>query len=76
MAPYLFNYEIMLDAKRKGHKFYDLYGVSPAGDDKHKWAGISVFKRNLGGTYQYFGPALDLVYDQAGYEEYLHSLQR
>ncbi len=71
MAPYLLNYTIMLHAKALGYKWYDLYGVAPTDDPAHPWAGISVFKRNLGGVDVHFIPVLDYVFDEATYGDYL-----
>jgi lipid II:glycine glycyltransferase (peptidoglycan interpeptide bridge formation enzyme) len=35
---------------------FDLWGVAPSDDVKHKWAGISKFKKGFGGTtIQYLG---------------------
>ncbi len=71
MAPYLLNYTIMTRAKARGCRWYDLYGVAPTTDPQHPWAGISAFKRNLGGVDVHFVPALDYVYDEAAYRMYL-----
>lgn len=37
------------DAKKAGLERFDLFGVSPIGDESHRWAGISKFKRSFGG---------------------------
>lgn len=37
------------DAHQKGYKHFDMYGVSPADQPNHKWAGFSKFKRSFGG---------------------------
>ena len=73
MAPYLLHFEAMRAARERGHRWYDLYGVSPADQPGHPWAGISAFKRKFGGLELCFVPALDLVYDDAGYGAYLRS---
>ncbi len=74
MAPYLLNYRIMLQAKARGFKWYDLYGVAPNADPEHIWAGISVFKRNLGGIDVHYIPALDYIYDREIYQAYQRSI--
>lgn len=38
------------DAKARGFKTFDLWGVAPADDPKHPWAGLSFFKKRFGGT--------------------------
>ncbi len=50
MAPYLLHWELMKDAKSKGIRFYDWWGVAPLdAESNHPWAGISRFKRGFGG---------------------------
>ena len=52
MAPHLLHWKIIQDARNRGYKYYDLFGVNP--DDKnHKaykksWKGISRFKAGFG----------------------------
>ncbi|MBI1856673.1 peptidoglycan bridge formation glycyltransferase FemA/FemB family protein [Candidatus Saccharibacteria bacterium] len=41
---------LILDAKKRGFKEFDFYGVSPPGDELHRWAGHSKFKRSFGGV--------------------------
>jgi peptidoglycan pentaglycine glycine transferase (the first glycine) len=57
MGPYLLHFELMKDAKVKGLKFYDWWGVAPEGAAKsHSWSGISRFKRGFGGKeVEYLG---------------------
>lgn len=64
-------YGVMRHARDRGLQLYDLYGVSPPDQPHHQWASISEFKRQFGGVFVDYGPALDLVYDRAGYDAYL-----
>ena len=41
--------EIIMDAKRKGKQYCDLYGVTTSNDPQHKWAGFTKFKQSFGG---------------------------
>lgn len=68
MAPYLLHLEAMRRAKERGMKFYDLLAVAPEGEDGHKYAGISRFKRQFGGrTVQIVG-GYDLVFRPTWYK--------
>ncbi|MDD1478358.1 lipid II:glycine glycyltransferase FemX [Arthrobacter sp. H16F315] len=40
---------LMADAKDRGLKFVDLWGVAPADQPEHKWAGFTAFKKSFGG---------------------------
>lgn len=49
-------WQAIIDAKELGLKYFDMWGVAPDEDPKHKWAGISAFKRSFGGaTVNYLG---------------------
>src|SRR5262249_46314771 len=58
MAPYLLHFNVMLRARELGCHWYDMYGVAPASQADHKWAGFSAFKRKLGGVEVNFVPSL------------------
>lgn len=65
MAPYLLHWEIVKDAKAKGCRWYDLFGVAPLAvskggasyDEKHPWAGVTGFKEKFGGVRVSYWPA-------------------
>lgn len=40
---------LMADARDKGLKHVDLWGVAPADQPGHKWAGFTAFKKSFGG---------------------------
>jgi len=61
MAPYLLQWRAMLDAKERGCRTYDLFGVSPEGDTQHPWAGITKFKEKFGGELQSYTKAREKV---------------
>jgi len=71
MAPYLLHFEIMRQAKTRGHDWYDLWGVAPESEPGHRWANISVFKRKFGGEDVKLVPTMDRIYDMAAYNDYL-----
>ena len=71
-AAYLLQWEAMREAKRRGHKFYNFWGVIPSrnvngqwsmvnGDKKHPWSGITLFKTGFGGFESNYLHAQDLI---------------
>jgi len=49
MAPYALQWHAILEARRRGMKTYDFFGVAPEGEEKHVWAGVTQFKTRFGG---------------------------
>ena len=49
MASYLLQFEAIKIAKERGCHFYDFLGVAPKDSSKHHLAGVSDFKKKLGG---------------------------
>lgn len=41
---------LILDAKHRGLRYFDLYGIAPTDDPSHPWAGFTSFKKSFGGT--------------------------
>ncbi len=67
-AAYLLKWEAIREAKRRGHKFYNFWGIVPlkakssklkAGD--HPWAGLTLFKTGFGGFETDYLHAQDLI---------------
>lgn len=50
MAPHLLHWMIMRWAKQHGFRWYDLWGVAPAGASGHPLASVSRFKEGFGGA--------------------------
>jgi hypothetical protein len=73
MAPYLLHHEIMNRMAAAGCTSYDLWGTSPPGQPDHAWAGISTFKRKLGGADIAHLPTLDRIYDRAAYARFVNT---
>ncbi|MFH1712710.1 MAG: peptidoglycan bridge formation glycyltransferase FemA/FemB family protein, partial [Candidatus Jacksonbacteria bacterium] len=65
MAPYLLQWEAILEAKRRGCKYYDLGGCAVTTGKIDPWAGITRFKAGFGGELKQFGPAYDIVFNRA-----------
>ena len=71
-VPSLVLWEAILASQRAGMKWYDMWGVSPANEPNHPWAGITRFKSRyikLGTTgREFFGSGTsDLVLDKSFY---------
>lgn len=62
MAPYLIQWEAILDAKIKGCKYYDFWGV-----DERKWSGVTRFKKGFGGEEIEYVGSWDHVFKSGWY---------
>lgn len=65
MASHLIHWHAIKLAKKLGHKYYDLYGIS-----EHKWPGVTRFKKGFGGRELIYPGTFDLVYDENWYNVY------
>ncbi|MEK7185877.1 MAG: peptidoglycan bridge formation glycyltransferase FemA/FemB family protein [Patescibacteria group bacterium] len=66
---YLIQWEAVKEAKKRGLRKYNFWGV--ANDPKHRFYGLSIFKRGFGGEDIEYLPAQDLVIN---YPKYLINL--
>lgn len=64
---YLLQWEAIREAKRRGLRRYNFWGVAPEGALSHRFYGVSVFKRGFGGEDVAFLHARDLVIDKWKY---------
>ena len=64
---YLLQWEAIMEAKRRGLKRYNFWGVAPEDEKSHRFYGVSVFKRGFGGEDVAYLHAQDLVIDRAMY---------
>jgi lipid II:glycine glycyltransferase (peptidoglycan interpeptide bridge formation enzyme) len=48
-ASYCLQWEIIKKAKELGYKMYDFWGIAPRDDPKHRFWGVTVFKKGFGG---------------------------
>lgn len=65
---YLIQWEAIKEAKRRGMKRYNLWGVSPEGETSHRFYGVSVFKRGFGGEDVAYLHARDLIINPVTYK--------
>jgi len=65
---YLIQWEAIKEAKKRGLKRYNLWGVAPEGEVNHRFWGVSVFKRGFGGQDIEYMHARDLVINPVAYK--------
>lgn len=70
MAPYLLQWEAIREAKKDGYQYYDFWGIAPDDDPKHKWAGVTRFKKGFGGKQIDYPGTYDLVVSKYWYTIY------
>jgi lipid II:glycine glycyltransferase (peptidoglycan interpeptide bridge formation enzyme) len=61
---------LMADAKDKGLKHVDLWGVAPEDQPDHKWAGFTAFKKSFGGREIAYPGTWDLPVKKLRYGAY------
>ncbi|MHA7289271.1 lipid II:glycine glycyltransferase FemX [Arthrobacter sp. MDT3-24] len=61
---------LMADAKERGLKHVDLWGVAPADQPSHKWAGFTAFKKSFGGREVEYPGTWDLPVQKLRYNAY------
>lgn len=64
---YLLQWEAIKEAKRRGIKKYNFWGVAPENNKSHRFAGVSLFKRGFGGEDIQYLHAHDLVINKQKY---------
>lgn len=70
MAPHLTQWRTIERAHQRGVTAYDLWGVAPAGEENHRWGGVSRFKRGFPGREVEFPPAINLILQPQWYQTY------
>lgn len=72
MAPYALHWHIIQDAKKKGYKEYDFWGIArDESDTGHEWHGLTKFKKQFGGNQLNFIGAYDYVIQKDLYEAFV-----
>jgi len=64
---YLIQWEAIKEAKKRGIKRYNFWGVAPESEKNHRFYGISIFKRGFGGEDFSYLHAQDLVISKGRY---------
>lgn len=64
---YALIWQATLDLKKLGCKRFNLWGIAPAGQPNHRYAGVTTFKTGFGGEIVEYVPAHDLVISRPRY---------
>jgi len=60
-ASYLVQWKAILEAKKRGCKYHNFWGIAPTDNKKHPWAGLTLFKKGFGGYKKEYVKTQDLV---------------
>lgn len=64
-ASYLLQWEAIKEAKKRGIKLYNFWGIAPTEAKNHPWQGLTLFKMGFGGERVEFLHAQDLALNYA-----------
>lgn len=64
---YAIIWQAIRDLKKDGYERFNLWGIAPAGQPNHRYAGVTTFKTGFGGMIVEYVPAHDLVISRMGY---------
>ena len=64
---YALLWQAMRDLKAEGVARFNLWGIAPAGQPGHRYAGVTTFKTGFGGEIVEYVPAHDMVISKVGY---------
>ena len=64
---YAIIWQVMKDLKKEGCKRFNLWGIAPAGQPNHRYAGVTTFKTGFGGDVVEYVAAHDLVISKVKY---------
>ncbi|MBO7132430.1 peptidoglycan bridge formation glycyltransferase FemA/FemB family protein [Candidatus Saccharibacteria bacterium] len=64
---YALLWQAMRDLKKDGYERFNLWGIAPANQPNHRYAGVTTFKTGFGGGVVEFVPAHDLIISKVKY---------
>lgn len=64
---YALLWRAMQDLKAEGYERFNLWGIAPAGQPHHRYAGVTTFKTGFGGNIIEYVPAHDLIISRLRY---------
>jgi len=73
---YLLQWEAIKEAKKRGCRLYNFWGVIPEGVKNHPWAGLSLFKKGFGGKEKEYVKTQDYVLSAKYWLTYIIELIR
>lgn len=71
-VPYLLQWEAIKEAKKRGCKIYNFYGIVHPGRTPKAWAGLTLFKQGFGGYELDYLPTQDLIISPKYYLSFLY----
>lgn len=74
LVSYLLQWEAIKEAKKRGKKIYNFWGIAATESKKHPWYGLSLFKTGFGGERKEFLRAKDLPLTVGYYKAYIIDL--
>lgn len=75
-ASYFTQWQIIKRAKKLGIKYYDFWGIAPTDNPKHRFHGVTVFKRGFSGEQKNWLHARDLPIKRIYYMTYIFETLR
>jgi len=69
---YKLQWEIIQEAKRRGCKFYNLWGIARKENRKHPWYGLTQFKKSFGGKLVNLPKTIDFPFSFKYWINYLY----
>jgi lipid II:glycine glycyltransferase (peptidoglycan interpeptide bridge formation enzyme) len=61
-ASELLQWKVIIEARIRGAKYYNFWGIAPENGRPHPWRGLSTFKKGFGGQEEDYLHARDLVF--------------
>jgi lipid II:glycine glycyltransferase (peptidoglycan interpeptide bridge formation enzyme) len=75
-ASYFLQWNVILDAKNRGVKYYNFWGIAPVGVTNHRFSGVTVFKTGFGGERIDWLHAMDFPISNKYWITYLFEMVR
>lgn len=75
-ASYFLQWKIIQEAKSRGCKYYNFWGIAPTDDPKHRFAGVTIFKKGFGGARVDWLHAQDIIISPFYWFTYLFETMR